>query len=324
LAALAQIQSGKALLVDGKTSLSGQARPGMAAAAVAAASGQGAALDLAGVKPGEALPFVMGAEKSETALTLTGFYADEEGRQKILQAAKENFPGVAVIDRMSRAVDAPKSATTAALCGLEQLARLRVGAFGLSDGKASLSGDAGKAETADQVKTRFIASMPEGFSVETQVAGAARETPPATSEATAAPPPSGAASPEPITPPEAEAKNCQARLMDLVHATPIQFEFASAALKPESSRILDSLSAAAKSCPSVSFVVSGHTDDIGLVSHNRDLSRRRAQAVVDYLTQAGIDAARLTAVGYGESKPLAPNDSDEDRAKNRRIEFDVK
>ena len=56
----------------------------------------------------------------------------------------------------------------------------------------------------------------------------------------------------------------------------------------------------------------------------RTTSRRRAQAVVDYLARAGILAGRLTAVGYGESHPLAPNDSDEDRARNRRIEFDVK
>ncbi len=338
LNALAQLQSGKALLVDGKTTLSGQARPGMDAAALA--GGAGAALDVAGVKPGEALPFVMGAEKSETTLTLTGSFADEEGRQKILQAAKDNFPGLAVIDRMSRAVGAPKAATTAALYGLEQLARLRVGAFGLSDGKASLVGDADRAETAEQVKTRFVAAMPDGFSVETQLTGAARETPETETPSSKSPafppnaPASGggaaavsrAASPAPsvTAPPATEAKNCQARLMDLVYATPIQFEFASAALKPESSRILESLVAAAKTCPSVSFIVSGHTDDIGLISHNRDLSRRRAQAVVDFLSQAGIDAGRLTAVGYGESRPLVPNDSDEDRARNRRIEFDVK
>jgi OOP family OmpA-OmpF porin len=350
LNALAQLKSGKASLVDGKTVLSGEARQGMDAASVAAAAGQGAPLDLAGVKFGETPPFVLGAEKSETALTLTGFYADAEGREKILQAAADNFPGLAVIDRMRPAANAPKLATTAALFGLEQLARLRVGAFGLRDGKVSLSGDAVKVETAEQVKTRFIADMPNGFSVETQITGAARETPPPAAEAppssgnaaapeakpaplqSEAPAPSATTSAAPVAsavpstsaPPEAEAKNCQARLMELVHATPIQFEFASAALKPESSKILDSLAAAANGCPAVSFVVAGHTDDIGLVSHNRDLSRRRAQAVVDYLARAGILAGRLTAVGYGESHPLAPNDSDEDRARNRRIEFDVK
>jgi outer membrane protein OmpA-like peptidoglycan-associated protein/osmotically-inducible protein OsmY len=346
LSALAQLKSGKASLVDGKTSLTGQARQGMNADAVAAAAGHGAPLDLAGVKAGEPAPFVMGAEKSETALTLSGVYADEDARAKILQAAKDHFPGLAVVDKMSRAIDAPKSATTAALLGLEQLARLRVGAFGLSDGKASLSGDARAAETADQIKTRFIADMPDGFAVDTQLTGAARETPqpaeapPSVAPATAAAgPDAAAATPAPVaeaeapvpaaTPPaappsEADAKSCQARLMNLVHATPIQFEFGSAALAAESSKILDALAAAANGCPSVSFTVSGHTDDIGLVSHNRELSRRRAQAVVDYLSHAGIGAGRLTAVGYGESRPLAPNDSDEGRAKNRRIEFDLK
>ncbi len=82
--------------------------------------------------------------------------------------------------------------------------------------------------------------------------------------------------------------------------------------------------AAARQCPAAAFEISGHTDDIGSASKNRWLSRRRAWSVANYLVAAGIRESRLTAVGYGEDKPLVPNDTDENRAKNRRIEFNLK
>jgi OOP family OmpA-OmpF porin len=57
---------------------------------------------------------------------------------------------------------------------------------------------------------------------------------------------------------------------------------------------------------------------------NNDLSRRRAEAVAQYLVRAGINADRLEPAGYGPSRPVAPNDTAENKAKNRRIEFTVK
>ena len=57
---------------------------------------------------------------------------------------------------------------------------------------------------------------------------------------------------------------------------------------------------------------------------NLELSKRRAQAVVDYLREAGVDTSRISSVGYGQTKPVVSNDADEGRAQNRRIEFVVK
>jgi len=69
--------------------------------------------------------------------------------------------------------------------------------------------------------------------------------------------------------------------------------------------------------------VAGHTDSVGTDSYNQGLSERRANAVKDYLTAQGIKASRLTARGYGESRPVASNDTDEGRAENRRVELIV-
>jgi len=73
--------------------------------------------------------------------------------------------------------------------------------------------------------------------------------------------------------------------------------------------------------PGVKVVVEGHTDDSGNAAYNLDLSHRRARAVVTYLKARGVPADRLDATGHGAARPLAPNDSPEGRALNRRVEF---
>ena len=73
----------------------------------------------------------------------------------------------------------------------------------------------------------------------------------------------------------------------------------------------------------VRIEISGHTDDVGSDTGNLELSKRRAQSVQEYLKKSGIVAERISALGYGESKPVALNDSDTNRQKNRRIEWRI-
>ena len=68
----------------------------------------------------------------------------------------------------------------------------------------------------------------------------------------------------------------------------------------------------------------GHTDTDGTPERNQRLSERRAQSVVDYLSKAGVNASVLVAIGYGETRPLAANDTPVNKARNRRIDFTVK
>ncbi len=92
----------------------------------------------------------------------------------------------------------------------------------------------------------------------------------------------------------------------------------------DKSRIeLDRLSAFLKANPALSIEVSGHTDDIGEAAANLILSQKRAQTVVAYLIQTGITPARIRATGFGETRPLVPNTSDDSRRQNRRIEWKV-
>ncbi len=101
------------------------------------------------------------------------------------------------------------------------------------------------------------------------------------------------------------------------------FEFNSVDLDDETESFLHDLSTTLKEDPSLTMTITGHTDDIGSAKFNERLSHRRAEAIKNYLIHQGIAADRLQAEGKGLSVPLVPNDSDENRARNRRVEIKV-
>lgn len=92
-------------------------------------------------------------------------------------------------------------------------------------------------------------------------------------------------------------------------------------LKDKSVTELDKVVRFLSENPTIRIEISGHTDNAGTAAYNLQLSQKRAQAVGTYLVAHGIAATRLTQKGYGAEKPLAPNDTEENRQKNRRIEF---
>lgn len=94
-------------------------------------------------------------------------------------------------------------------------------------------------------------------------------------------------------------------------------------LKPESKLELDKLVHLMKKFPFMKIEIGGHTDNTGDKAKNKTLSLNRAKAVKEYLVNAGIDATRLSAVGYGDSAPIADNNTVEGKAKNRRTVFKV-
>ncbi|MGZ3865843.1 MAG: OmpA family protein [Bacteroidia bacterium] len=103
----------------------------------------------------------------------------------------------------------------------------------------------------------------------------------------------------------------------------IFFETAKWDLLPASFVELDKLVKILADNPVMEITISGHTDNVGNDAANQSLSANRAKAVVDYLTNKGIQAARLQQAGYGKSKPIASNDTEEGKALNRRVEFTI-
>ncbi|MFN3216012.1 MAG: OmpA family protein [Acidimicrobiales bacterium] len=117
----------------------------------------------------------------------------------------------------------------------------------------------------------------------------------------------------------------EVRLNEIVGRRPVQFASGSAAIEDRSLAILDRVARVLLDNPAGNVEIQGHTDSQGDDELNRELSQERADAVRDYLVAAGVPADRLVARGFGESVPLAtPEETDADRATNRRIEFRVR
>jgi len=111
----------------------------------------------------------------------------------------------------------------------------------------------------------------------------------------------------------------------LISSTDIMFDFNKATLKPESKAALDKIGNVLIQAPDLKIEIGGHTDAKGSDKYNLKLSDERAKAVHDYLEKnfSQINPDNLVSKGYGESKPVTSNDSDEGRTKNRRVEFKI-
>jgi outer membrane protein OmpA-like peptidoglycan-associated protein len=117
--------------------------------------------------------------------------------------------------------------------------------------------------------------------------------------------------------------DCTRSLAGMVLGETVNFATGSSQIPAGMSLKIDQLAWLMRNCPAARIEIAGHTDNIGGPAANRRLSERRARRVVEALVERGIDARRLSAVGYGTARPLADNGSEAGRAVNRRIEIGV-
>lgn len=103
-------------------------------------------------------------------------------------------------------------------------------------------------------------------------------------------------------------------------ALEIHFDTGKATIKPESQKIVGEIGALLKQNPDLRVSIEGHTDNTGTPQGNKTLSGARAKAVVEAVVASGVEASRLSAVGWGQDKPVADNGTEEGRARNRRVE----
>jgi len=124
---------------------------------------------------------------------------------------------------------------------------------------------------------------------------------------------------EPKPKPRVEIRDNKIEISEKIH-----FATAKAVIKEDSFSLMDEIVQVFNDNPQVLKVsIEGHTDSDGEDAYNKTLSDQRAKAVMKYLVDKKVAADRLSAVGYGESKPIASNDTDEGKAKNRRVEFHI-
>lgn len=136
-------------------------------------------------------------------------------------------------------------------------------------------------------------------------------------------PPKPASPPPPPPAPAPKPAPAPAPVKEKVVLRGINFDLDKANIKPEFVPVLEEGAKILKSHSDVKVEVQGHTCALGTDQYNQKLSEKRAKSVKDFLVSNGVDSKRLNTVGYGESKPIADNNTDAGRRMNRRVEFSV-
>ena len=116
---------------------------------------------------------------------------------------------------------------------------------------------------------------------------------------------------------------CQKAFSDTMQGRNVQFRIGSAAILPASAALLNAVSGVASACSAYHVEIGGHTDSVGDDASNQRLSQNRAGSVRDYLERANVDVTNVTAVGYGETRPIDTSGTRSGDALNRRTEFKV-
>ena len=111
--------------------------------------------------------------------------------------------------------------------------------------------------------------------------------------------------------------------MDVTFASALLFDANSDVLSGQARDNLRSLAQSLQKYPNTNVMIVGHTDSSGVEANNSALSERRAAATANYLASQGVSAARMRSVGRGSTEPVAPNDSEADRQRNRRVEVAI-
>jgi outer membrane protein OmpA-like peptidoglycan-associated protein len=250
------------------------------------------------IAPGPASPFTFSVDATDEGITLDGFVPSEALREQVLAAVALQFPTHAISDNLIVADGAPLGFDAMMQAGIRGLGRLRDGALSVSDNAARLTGDALYQRSINRVQAAVESALPPAFTLTTDISA--------------------------LGPPEqVDAEACQLLFARLLADNTIRFNTGSAEIDTVSFGLLDRLVRTLLSCPDARVEIGGHTDSQGSDTSNLTLSEARAQAVYDYVDDAGIARSRIIAVGYGESDPIATNDTEEGRAQNRRIEFTV-
>jgi OOP family OmpA-OmpF porin len=242
------------------------------------------------------------ARLTDDLVTLTGATPDEATRNAVRSFAAAAFGAQTVHDGLAiAAAPAPAGWRAAALAGLDALAQLERGRLEVVDGRIDVAG-----ASAETGAVRAVAMALDA------VSGAAWRT---ASRVTVDLPARAAA----LRIPPAE---CAAQMTQIAAADPILFAPGDSTIEAGSEDVLNALASLLPRCAeSTEIEVGGHTDSQGSEGYNMRLSTARAAAVRDALIERGAPPFKLTARGYGENQPIADNDTEEGRARNRRIAF---
>lgn len=336
-AQLGKLSEGKATLTDLSLALEGKTASILGFNAVkGAVASLPAGLTLGGLNilPPAVKPYILGINHAGNTVTFTGFVPSDEARKALIDAARAKFPGASIVDNMRLGSGQPSHWAASSTFALAQLGGLTSGRLTLEDNSLKIDGDAASVAAKDAVLAA-LSKLPSGLTRQTASitapqpvveAPAPAPAPTPVVEAPVVPVPEVPVPevPAPVLAAKKAADACQLAISDVMKGNTVHFRSSSADIKGESFELLNAVAEHLGKCIEAKIEISGHTDNIGSPGINQILSEERAQAVADYLTRRNVNRGRLSVVGHGESRPVAPNDTVEGRQQNRRIEFTVK
>ncbi|MEM1055957.1 MAG: OmpA family protein [Bacteroidota bacterium] len=249
------------------------------------------------------------------ALVVRGTVPDEATRDAILARVRDLFPGQAVRDEITVSADADGSWWPAFDGVLAALAALPDGTMQFDGQTVVLRGTAASGEARAEVEAAARAALPEGFALRNEITVDA--------EAAAAAASSGDQV-QSSGSTDADMQAAEAALREVLALGQIEFQSGTTTLTADSRALLDQAAEVFTTYPVLGAEVQGHSDSQGAEDTNLALSQRRAEAVRDYLVGQGVDTDALTPQGYGEAEPIADNDTEEGRARNRRVVFSLR
>ncbi|MEO1314370.1 MAG: OmpA family protein, partial [Pseudomonadota bacterium] len=218
-----------------------------------------------------------------------------------LAEAKFGFETV-VNETVSRG-DLPSGWSGHVIAGLEALAMLSRGQLEVTEAALTLTGTTPSLRVKDDLRAALAGELPSGMQIVLNLwEEQALEVTPLT---------------------QVPADLCAEQIALLLDGGQITFPPSESQIDEESLPIIDRIAEILSFCPGARFEIAGHTDSQGRESSNMTLSQSRADAVLGALLERGIDTVFLSARGYGETDPIAPNDTEAGRAQNRRISFEV-
>ncbi len=247
-----------------------------------------------------ALPAFSAVLRDTGQVELRGRVRSERSREALESFARAQFGAGSVYAATRIDESLPQGWPVRVLTALEAMRVLAQGTVTVTPDLVRLTGVTGDRQASDKVSRLFAERLGEGAKIELALKYNKRLDP-----SLALP----------------DGPECIRRLNGVLASGKISFEPASATIAPEDGPKLDALAKAMAQCQDFRMEVAGHTDSQGAEEGNLKLSQNRAEAVLDALTERQVPTANLVARGYGETRPIADNETDMGREANRRIEF---
>lgn len=246
------------------------------------------------------VPEFLATLSPEGLVQIRGRVSSARLRKTATTFARARFASDAVHMAARVAEDLPQDWPLRVLAGLESLSYLAHGAVTVTPDMVSVSGDTGHKGTGSMIAGYLSEKLGEGalFAIDVTYEEALDPV---------------ASLPTP--------EECAAQIKSILAETKINFEPGSARIDQDGANVIDGIAAVLKECGQIRMEIAGHTDSQGRESMNQQLSQSRARAVLNALRERRVLTSSFRAVGYGESQPIADNDTEAGREANRRIEF---